>query len=218
MSLMESTGHSLTIDDFDLIAKLDAVADEVVHGIQVGDSSIYSFPVIVGGYAFFAPTIGKEIFWRECVKDAVCDELKMAAYLWLLQLGEIPKERGEKIEKAVKKWARQCSLNSKDVANVLDKYSVGEAAGPKGANYGDVIALLVREYGHDCEHWLNAPEHEIKMMLGDWNNTQEAKASAMRSSKSKGGAPIPPAPSPKIKAVSRFNVIKREIEESWLSA
>jgi len=216
--LIAEFNRVLTLDDIELITQLDKAADLVVKGVQVAESSLFAYPLLVAGEAFKAPTIGKEIYWKEQVVKAIDDELLSAAYFWVLTLDDVPELRGKDIAKTVKRWAKKCKLTASDVDYIQAYYAPDEEQAQKNADahgYGEIIALLVREYGKDCNHWLNAPESEIKMLLADWTARQEAKAAAYR--KSSGGSrnQVAPAPSPKIQALHRFNLIVAEIKASW---
>ena len=207
--LLDQTQHALALEDVDAIVELDAVASEVVNGAQGSADSIYDYPLVVGGEVFRSPTLGKELFWRDQVCEAVTDDMLAAAFLWVLTLTEIPELRGKQIAKAVKGWARKCNLTQADIEYVYSRYTDEDGTDNGRKDY------LVREYGHDCNHWLNAPEAEIKMLLADWNNQQEAKAAAYRSSKVGAKNPMPPLPSPKVKAQYKFLQLSEAMRAKW---
>lgn len=207
----------LTVQDIAPIVQLDEAADIVVNGPVDKSDSIYSFPLLYGGEAFVAPTIGKQMYWEEQVSKNVPEDLLTCAFLWLLTFADVPEERGKDILKAVKRWARKCKLTADQVENVINAYNKDGNDGGE-ANYGEIIALLVREYGQDCDHWLNAPESEITMLIADWTRTQEAKAAAYRKSKAGSKNPLPPVPSPKIKALKKYRELKDQLRESWLKS
>jgi len=216
--LIAKTKHQIELDDLEDIIKLDRAADLVVNGVQVSEDSLFAYPLIVAGETFRAPTIGKEIYWKEQVIKAVDDELLSAAYFWILTFEDVPELRGKDIRKAVKKWARKCKLTTEDVEYIQRYYAPDEAQAEQAEHnrgYGQIVALLVREYGKDCTHWMNAPESEIKMLLADWTARQEAQAAAVR--KSKGGSrnQVAPAPSPKIQAQLKFGKLWRALEAKW---
>lgn len=213
-ALLEETGHALTVEDFDLIIELDRAASVVVSGPKDKSESIYAFPILAGGQAFHAPTIGKQIYWQEHVADNVDEDWLTCAFLWLLASTDVPTERGADVLAAVKRWGRKCKLTEREVSQIITAYNHEEQSGDS-ASYGEIIALLVREYGKDCNHWLNAPEHEISMLLSDWTKRQEEKASAYRRSKVGSKNPLPPLPSPKIKAMQRYREIKNHLRELW---
>jgi len=255
-TLLAETSHVLTVEDFDPIAELDRAAEVVVFGPKDKSESVYAFPLLYGGNAFYAPTIGKQMYWQEHVSSVVDDEWLTCAYLWLLSQSEVPQERGKDVLKAIKKWARKCKLTDDDVKRIVSTYEhngdsicVGnveilsmilnkygkdankwpeledmdkqiglyiESKQPiRSASYGEIISLLVREYGQDCNHWLNAPEHEIAMLLADWTRRQEDKAAAYRRSKAGTKNPLPPLPSPKFKASKHYRELKQKLRDSW---
>jgi hypothetical protein len=215
-SLLAETDHALVVEDFELIADLDKLAEIVVSGPRDNSESIYAFPVLAGGDAFFAPSIGKQIFWEEHIAGAIGEDWLTCAYLWLLSRPDIPTERGPEIFKAVKTWGRRCKLTAADVDKVTAAYANDEKGSGSRAAYGEIISLLVREYGQDVNHWLNAPEHEISMLLGDWTRRQEAKAAEYRRSKVGSKNPLPPLPSPKMTALKNYRELKNRIRDSWL--
>lgn len=217
-TILAETGHALTLDDVDIIQELDRAADVVVKGAQVPDVSLFAYPLYVAGEAFYAPTIGKEIFWREQVVDVIGDDMLAAAFLWILTLEDVPDCRGRDITKAVKKWAKHCKITAADSDYIQKRYvseEESETTNKNRANYGEVLALLVREYGQDCMHWLNAPESEVKLLLADWTARQESKAAAYRKSSAGSKNQVAPAPSPKIVALTAFNKIVIRIAEDW---
>ena len=216
-ALLTETGHALAVEDFDAIQELDRAADAIVAGPPDKSESIYAFPILAGGEAFYAPTIGKQIYWQEHVAGAVADDWLTCAYLWLLSRPEVPQERGGDVLKAVKAWGRKCRLTDADVTRIVAAYEHGESQNGK-AQYGEIISLLVREYGQDVTHWLNAPEHEITMLLADWTRRQEARAAEYRRSSVGRKNPLPPLPSPKFAAMKRYREIKNALRESWLKS
>jgi len=215
-TLLTETGHLLQVSDIALVVELDKAAEGVVLGPIDKADSIYAYPLLCGGEAFRAPSIGKQIFWEEQVANVLPEAWLTCAFLWLLTLPEVPEQRGKELEKAVKKWARRCKLTTDDITKVVATYANDDAQGGEQAKYGEIIALLVKEYGQSCNHWLNAPESEINMLLADWTRRQEAKAATYRASKVGSKNPIPPAPSPKIKALRTYRELKTKLRESWL--
>ena len=213
-AILTETGHVLTVQDIASVVELNKAADVVVNGPADKSDSIYAFPILCGGEAFVAPTIGKQIYWEEQAAKNVPEDLLTCAYLWLLTFADVPEERGKDILKAVKRWGRKCRLNEDDAETIITAYNKADGDGGE-ANYGEIIALLVREYGQDCNHWLNAPESEITMLIADWTRMQEAKAAAYRSSKAGSKNPLPPAPSPKIKALKTYRELKDQLRELW---
>ncbi|MCP4493403.1 MAG: hypothetical protein GY820_39765 [Gammaproteobacteria bacterium] len=212
---MKETRHRLNLNDVEKIQALDALADVVVNGSGKADESIYAYPIFADGQAFHSPTIGKDIYWRECIVDAIPEDWSTVAFLWLISSEHIPAERGPKILKAVKRWGRKSKLTTQDVSFIMDHYRQDREAGGKKSSYGDVIALLVRVYGGTCDHYLEAPEHEIRMLLSDWTRKQEAEAAAMRRSRGKGTPLTAPSPTLLYRAQYKFDLMKAEIRESW---
>jgi hypothetical protein len=208
--LIEKCARKLTLDDVDLIMKLDAAAEKVVNPVP-SKLRLFDFPVVVAGYRFHTPTLGKDIYWREVVSGAVDDELSGAAFFWLLTFEDTPTFASDDVLREVCRWAKHCSLTEADI-KYLEKLYVSDNGGSSG-DYGDIIALLVREYGQTVEHWLNAPESEITMLVNDFTKRQEAAAAEMR--KTKNGRAVAPSPSPKIRALAEFSRIKAEIERIW---
>jgi len=208
----------LTLEDFELIERLDKAADLVVNGVQVADSSLYAFPLYVAKEKFQAPTIGKEVYWREQVVKHVDDDFITAAQFWILTFDEVPELRGADIQKAVKKWAKKCSMTAADAEKVQNYYMPDEAQATKNKadnSYGALIGLLIREYHKDCKHWLNAPDSEIKLLLADWTAQQESKAREYRKAKSGTKNQVAPAASPKFVMLHKFNLIVAEIKREW---
>jgi hypothetical protein len=214
--LLTETSHVLTIQDIALVVELDKAASVVVSGPVDKSDSIYAFPLLCGGEAFRAPSVGKQIFWEEQIANELPEKWLTCAFLWLLTQPEVPEQRGGEIVKAVKKWGRKCKLSTDDIEKVIATYATDDKGSGEKANYGEIISLLVREYGQDCAHWLNAPEAEINMLLGDWTRRQEAKAASYRASKAGSKNPLPPMPSPKIKALKTYRELKDKLRASWL--
>ena len=216
--LIAKSNRVLTLDDFDLIAELDKAADVVVNGVQADDSSLFAYPLLVAGETFKAPTIGKEIYWREQVVKFVDDDLLSAAQFWILTFSDVPELRGNQIQKAVSKWARKCKMTTADVDKVQNYYMPDEAQTAKNKednSYGDLIGLLVREYGENCNHWLNAPRAEIEILLADFIKRQEVAAAVERRSRKGAVNQVAPSASPKFVAMNKFNLIVLKIESEW---
>jgi hypothetical protein len=215
--LLSKTGHALTVEDFDSVTALDKAADAVVSGPADKADSIYAFPLIYGGEVFCAPSIGKQIFWEEQVAKSVPEKWLTCALLWLLTCEEVPDDRGPAIIKAAKRWGRKCDLTDDEIKRVFAVYNADneEGDGSNNGNFGEIISLLVREFGKDCKHWMNAPEAEVNMLLADWTRRQEQKAAAYRKSSAGSKNPLPPLPSPKIKALKAFRELADALEASW---
>lgn len=258
--LLNETSHALNLQDIAQIVELDGYARAVRNNGVSGDSvSFYAWPVLCGGTAFHAPTIGKEIYWQEQIAEHIPEKWQGPAYLWLLASESVPDQRGKEIVKAVRKWARHATLTGEEVEEVHAKYAGADSApldavallecaarefvqnadtwaeapdselrhmveawarskqgGSIERDYGAVIALLVREFHQTPSYWLNAPEEEIRLMLDDWTQRQEAKAATYRASKAGRKNPLPPTPSPKIKALKQFRLCKERIRATWL--
>jgi len=214
-ALLAETGHALAVEDFEAITELDNAASVVVSGPADKSESIYAFPLLCGGDAFHAPTIGKQIYWQEHVAGNVDEDWLTCAYLWLLSRPCVPDERGGDVIKAVMAWGRRCKLAADDVTRIIAAYEADGEDGAQKARYGEIISLLVREYGKDVNHWLNAPEHEITMLLSDWTRRQESKAAEYRRSSVGRKNPLPPLPSPKFAALKRYRELKTALRESW---
>jgi hypothetical protein len=214
-SLLTETGHALAVEDFDAIFDLDRAAAVVVSGPKDSSDSIYAFPLLYGGEVFFPPSIGKQIYWQEHIAAELTEDWLTCAYLWLLSRPCVPTERGADVAKSVKAWARKCRLTEDEIQRIIQAYNTDENESGTRAKYGEIISLLVREYGKDVEHWLNAPEHEVSMLLADWTRRQEEKAAAYRGTKAGSKNPLPPVPSPKIKALKHYRELKTKMKESW---
>ena len=217
-SLLTETSHALEPEDIAAIIELDKAADVVVRVPDSKAESIYAYPLVYGGEVFYAPSIGKQLFWEEQVTRAVPEKWLPCAFLWLLTCQNVPDERGSEIANTVKKWGRKCKLTDAEVKRVQKAYSADEEQDVGCDNveqYGEIVALLVREYGKDCAHWLNAPESEINMLLADWTRRQEAKAASYRRSKAGTKNPLPPLPSPKFKASKIYRQLTDKLRASW---
>jgi len=215
---LEKTGHKLTLSDFDSIAHIDSLAEEVVNGAPT-NVDLLSLPFFIDGVAFYPSTMAKELYWREQLYPNLADKHKTAAFLWLMSKPDIPKEPlTKKIMRKIRRYESSCRLTEYQIKRIIDTYSNGserKEVDAEAIEYGPVVALLVREYGESVTYWLNCPVDLIKTLIADWTARQEAQAAAMRRSSASKGAPIPPAPSPKIKSLQRFRKAITALREAW---
>ena len=225
-SLLTETSHALAVEDLDDVLALDALADVVVNGVQSDDDDLLAMPFIVGGIAFWPMSLAKIIYWRDVLSSAFDGDevLTSAAMLWICsQRNFSPSDQPETADpramrKTITKWAKHCPLSESQIMRVMGEYCDGDEtkSGATNANkYGQLIALLIREFGQSWQYWISAPLDEIRACLAEWTARVEAEAASIRRSAAKGGKPIPPTPSPKIKALQAYRIAKNELRDKW---
>lgn len=217
--LLSLTGHKLSLEDFDLIAELDRIADTVTNPAGE-DKSIMTIPVRIGKYLMVSPTINKMTWYNECALEW-WGETNLADYAigYMLQ----PHIQGswlylqEKkfLEKEVWKYARGLNVLPKEYEDAVqsvvkpsDDDSDGDAEG-----YGPLVALLTKEYNATPKYWMDEADlNVINTLMADYIDGIEAQQKSLRKNSK---SAIPPMKTPKTVAINKFREQSNLVSEAW---
>lgn len=224
-SMLRETGHALSLDDADDVAELDRLAQAVCDPSSGIDSALNDHPVYVRDIPVFPLTLAHLVYIDEGADALRLDDSMRGVFpVWVCTQSEIADEhwRADIMAGVVRTWARKCRWTEGDIQAVINLRlrRLVEAAGTREAKgqvgEGALVAMLAREYGGDPDYWLHrAPISVIEACVADWNRQQEAQASAYRRSSAGRGVAVPPAPSPKIKALRAMRECAERIEAKW---
>ena len=216
MRLLSETKHRLTLDDFDLLQELDEIATRLVSG-RSGERSLLSMPFIRGGIKFYPTTIAKDLYWQEVVSGHVDEAWEPIAFLWLMSHDGLPDATADEVQKRVKSFARTLNIDEAVLREIVDHYNPktgGAKEKENEYNYGDVIALLIREYGQSWEYWMNAPSDTVATCIDAWNKKQEEEIRQAYKAKSGGRGTVSIA-TRKHQIMREFRLKKEEIAAIW---
>jgi hypothetical protein len=217
-NLLSETSHKLTIDDIDSIQELDEIARRIVFK-KLGEESLLSRPLIRCGVTFYPATIAKDLYWREVICGNVDKAWEGVAFLWLMSHETVPDAADGEVQKHVKDFARSLHMDEAILQEVVDHYNPKTGAAKEKDNehsYGDVIAMLIREYGQDWEYWMNAPSKTIITCIEAWNKKQEDELRQAYRAKSGGRGTISIA-TRKHQLMRDFRLKTDEIRAKWQS-
>lgn len=221
--LLTETGHSLTADDLDLIEQLDEIA-KGFSGTTTAERRLLNQPFELCGVLFYPLTVAKSLWYAEKVTEWELAPTEQEGLLfWLLStpnaddaldLYSDPK----KADKAVRKLSRRLHCTPSEMNTVYEKCTgVGESGDGEGkADYGGMVASLIREYGGTPDQWLyETPIEKITDLFRSLSERVIAENNVSRASAAKNGKAIAPAPSRKLEMLGKFRKKVTEIEGIW---
>jgi len=229
-NLLKSTNHSLTVDDFDDIVKLDKLCKAITDN-DAPINDIVDMPVVIGGYQLKQPSIGVLEWYNEWYlpmfdhSALMCD----AGLAYALSLSDTPDELW-KINSKVRAWWRitlfkrklgctheELRVVLKKLLNISDDENNDEQSDTEEdepANTGKLIAILCKEYGHTAPYWLwEAPIGLINTFLYDYNARIEAETENIRNA-SLGSNKPPPTKSRAMK-FKKLREHKATMRDKW---
>lgn len=124
--LLLETGHALTVDDFDLIEDLDALAD-AVSGVSKSEQRLLNQPHELCGLKFYPLTVAKSLWYAEKCDEWELEGVYQEAFLfWLLTLQNSEEALDKytlrkKADKAVKRLSRKLHCTQEEMTGVYHK-------------------------------------------------------------------------------------------------
>lgn len=224
--LQSETNHAINAEDFDLIEELDAIADDFA-GVSQSERRLLNQPFVLCGINFYPLTVAKSLWYIEkCEEWEVTGTYQDGFLFWLLSLPndeESLDKYSEKkcADKAIKRLSRRLHCSQDEMTEVYHKClgmsgSKSEESDSKDADYGGMIAVLLREYGGTTEKWLyETPVEMISTLFDAYAKKVEAENGTVKKSAAQKGKAIAPQPSKKLSALSKFRAKVNEIKELW---
>jgi len=220
------------IEDYDDLAELNGHARdcESPRPSRVTDA-ILDYPITCAGLKFFDLTIAARLWCRDiafpaleehpilhgmAVPFAMCNRTK---------LGEITEP--SQVKRAVWTWTfMKCrKLTQDQLSNILSWFGLIEPEGQDDptpdtseSDYGNVLAILTREYGGKPEYWIfDAPAEVVQVCINDVITKAFFEHQAMEKANQGAGrnakAIAPDPNSPQVRAHTLFIRKVREIEK-----
>jgi hypothetical protein len=221
--LLARTRHTLTLDDWPLVAALNDADRELADPTTADNAALLRRPVWIRGTACWPMTIGL----AEWLNDVVVpwfrhDEHKLGlAMAWTLTI-ERPHEvlstfeGPEEMWRTVRTWARACRWTDTDFEHVLQRWFPQSTPDAKNEGPGPLVGLLAREYRMEPDYILNqAGEGLIETLVNDWTRRQDIEARA--ASRARGKAPRVTASASHM-ALARRLKARRAILDAWTSS
>ena len=222
-SLLTETNHSLSIEDFDDITRLNELCLAITDN-KSPDNDIIDMPVCIGGYQLKQPTIGvlewyNGFYLPLCTNDPLLADAGLAYALTLSdnpnQLWEL--ENVSVCKKTVRKFLRRLNCTHSELQETIKTLLViddqAEPDEPSDSCAGRLIAMLCKEYGHSVQYWLwEAPIGIINTFVDDYTDRAEAEVEAARNA-CKTNKP-PPAES-RIKKFKALRDSKAQMRDKW---
>lgn len=221
--LLSQTGHSLTIDDFDVICKLDELAELVTN--PKGDSSSFpKSPVRLCKYLISSPTISITQWYNECAVEwwgssGFCD-LALGYSLQVTITSDWLWQQDKKtLEREIRKFARGLDCTPAEYEEVIKSVlpSVEDNGDDdKDSSYGPLISLLCKEYSGSPDYWIKEAKIDtIQALVDSYMDGIEAEYKQMK--KASKNATLPPFKTPKMAALENFRKQYQMVEQAWLA-
>ena len=222
-SLQDQTSHSLDIDDFDDITRLEELCHAITDNSEP-DNDILDMPVTLGGYQLKQPSIGVLEWYNEYYLPLFDTDPLMAdgGLAFALSLADTPAELWElndkkAVKKAVKRFLRRLSCTHQELQDVLIqllgvKENEGESKGEGSA--GRLVAMLCKEYGHTAHYWMwEAPIGYINTFVHDYVARVEAETESVRNAST--GASKPPPAESRVKKFKALRDHTNMMRDKW---
>jgi len=222
-NLQNQTSHSLTVEDFDDIARLNELCLAITDNAEP-ENDIVDMPVVLGDYQLKQPTIGVLEWYNEYYLPLFESDPLMAdgGLAFALSLSDTPRALWElnnkkDVKRAVKRFLRRLNCNHKDLQATLIKLlgADGSEDEEKGeGSAGRLVAMLCREYGHSPTYWLwEAPLGFINTFVYDYVARVEAETESVRNA-SKGASKPPPSES-RVKKFKALREHTNNMRDKW---
>jgi len=222
--LLIDVNHALTVEDFDDIEELDALADTVA-GVSASERRLLNSPFELCGIKFYPLTVAKSLWFAEKVKEwEIGDDYTDAFMFWILTL-PLKEEAFEEFElyksvnKAMKKLARKMHFTHDEINEICTRCigsSSGESSGD--AQFGGMIACLIREFGQSPDYWLyQTPIEKIHVLYDQIIARVSAEENANRAKSATKGKAKAQTVTTSVKSLGAFQAKVREIESKWRS-
>ena len=226
-NLQRTTGHVLTVADFDDIEALDELAQKM-NGVSSVERRLLNSPFELCGIKFYPLTVAKSLWFTEKVEEwGVSDDHKDAFMFWVLSFPLTEEPFNEfttfaKADSAMKRFARKMHMTHGEINDICNKcigaVDSGDAKGPKASasSFGGMIACLIREYGQSPDYWLYETSVEmISEMYEQILMKAIAEEDASRRASSSNGKAKAPSATPKLRAFKAFRDKVQELREKW---
>ena len=225
-NLQRTTGHVLSVADFDDIEALDSLAEKM-NGVSSVERRLLNSPFELCGIKFYPLTVAKSLWVKEKAELwDIPDENMDGFTFWILTipLGAEALEKYEtkkSADKAMRKLARRMHFTFEEINTICNRcLGVSENAQNDGKKsntaFGGMIACLIREYGQSPEYWLyEASVEMISEMYDQILIKAMAEEDAHRQSATKNGQAKAPSATPKLRAFKAFRDKAQELSEKW---
>jgi len=215
------------VNDFDDIEALDKLANSVT-GVSKIERRLLNSPFELGGILFYPLTVAKSLWFTEKVKEwDIDDSLTDALMFWVLTVpiktdALDQYETYKSVDRAMRKMAKKMHFTHAEINEVCSR-CIGDVSGDTetesssdSANFGGMVACLIREFGQSPDYWLyETPIEKIHVLYAQIiaRVSQEENASKVKSVK--GGKAKAQNVTHKVRSLGDFQAMARKIEEKW---
>lgn len=235
LNLLQTTGHSLTPDDWGVLTRLNDLAERLSNPTDPAERAVLQLPTYVGDVCLRQPSLGKLKWYEDYAgrwwtgNDALQD--MAIGYVCSVENTEEALHGltdQSTAEKTILRWWRHLKAPPDDymhaLARVLPTPEHVDGDNDHENQYGPTIALLVREYGNSADYWMyEAPWSLAKAMLQDYNARIENEYAAWRKANThkarqlgqKAAPAVAPPAGPKLHAHRRYRLFKNAIQQRW---
>jgi len=220
--LLRETKHSLTIDDFDDLEKLNELCNAITSP-KSEVNNIINMPVCIGGVAIRQPSIGAWEWYNDFLLPMAGDDGLFAdAGLAFAMSVDDPQELWrladpKECRRTIKAFSKKIGCTHEDlqriILDILDFKKTDENDKQEG-NAGELVAVLCREYGNTPQYWLwEAPLGIVSTCIAAYVARIEKDVEAARRSST--GANKPPPTETRIAKFEALRKHKVKMRNKW---
>jgi hypothetical protein len=223
--ILARTGHVLIVEDFDDIAELDRLAEEMVDPHSGIDSPLHAHAVFFHGEPAYPLTLSHRTYIDALPGLIGEDHGECLGVLWACTLPQITDGLYDPstARKAFTKWTRHSRWTDQDIEAVfslrfgrLIKQAQARGPNPNPCTDSELICFLVREYKGTPDYWMyRAPLAVIDACIADWNALQKKQAEDFRKANGGKGPSVAPQADYKFVAMRRLRECAERIEAKW---
>lgn len=229
-TVLEETGHSLCLDDFGELFNAHELAKLQTESHVRDGGGLLSLPVVAGDVTLYPITIGVGQWYDDYPSDWYGEDddfMRQCALAFALTFGA---DRHEELlsisaqttfESKMHKWRRRLKISANDLMDAVQlcipdpECQATRASG----EFGEVVGLLVREYGNSPEYWMwDADIGLCSAMIDDFVERQFQAADAqMQMTRNTGKKVIhsTSASQRKIAAIKQMRDLRNRLLKDW---
>ena len=186
--IVEATGHTITLDDFDDISALNQVACKVMSPNDPRAFRLLMRVVPVAGtdITLHPATISRVLWIHQYAGELFADDVHQYGAMVLALSVDDPRDLytmdDAEVRERVEELTQDLDVHATELVSTMTqvlRVSNGEAGGDADPDfvYGPIVAALVREYGSTHDYWMHEANMEVvESTLDDMQRRNEAES------------------------------------------